>query len=74
MSKKHFIKLAAALKASKPLPVDRTQTDLLPDAEYVSLTSLTQWRIDVRAVADVCASFNGNFDRVRFLSACGLDS
>ncbi len=58
MSKKHFQKLADALKGCMPIPENSDP--------------MTAWRVTVQAVADVCASTNERFDRARFLAACGL--
>lgn len=60
MSRKHFQALADALKNLKP------EADATPEAG-------AQWVASVRAIADVCASQNGLFDRSRFYAACGLD-
>lgn len=57
MSKKHFRALAASLHGSKPL------RDCSKDAHYI-------WDCAVRAVADVCAQANPNFNREKFLTAC----
>jgi len=59
MSRKHFIALAAALKARRPV--------------IEALASRQQWRLDVEAIADVCNDSNTNFDRERFLAACGVE-
>jgi hypothetical protein len=65
MGRGHFNALARALAETRP-------TD--------SPSRLSQWRYDVRAIAEVCydaSNFtpNGNraFDQDRFLKACGLD-
>lgn len=69
MSKKHYIKLAACLNQTKPIRDDsRKGVEVMLYAQ-----SATQWQKDVEAVADVCASDNGNFNRARFLAACGLE-
>src|SRR5262245_55586157 len=60
MTKKHFIKLAAALKGAAPVPENSDP--------------ITAWRMTVNAVADVCASTNELFDRERFLVACGAQA
>jgi hypothetical protein len=60
MSRKHFIALAAALKAEKP------------GANWC-VNKHVQWALDVKAVANACARFNGNFKRDRFLTACGVE-
>jgi hypothetical protein len=59
MTKKHFIAIAETFAATKPL-------------ETSSDAALTQWALDVEAMASVCTEFNKKFDRVRFLTACGL--
>lgn len=68
MTKKYFDALAAALK--------RRNTDWLSDGpmsnDYVS-GAKNQWEGDIREVALVCARFNPNFDRERFLAACGVE-
>ena len=61
MTKKHFEALAAALNGVGPLHGDMSTKDAI------------QWRSDVEAVAAVCARFNPNFDRTRFLKACGVE-
>ena len=61
LTKKHFEALAAALKDRMPVE---------PRTSNVG----TQWYWDVQAMTDVCARFNPNFDRVRFLKACGVES
>jgi len=54
MIKKHFIALADALRHRKP---DKNWD---PD-------KIVQWELDVKAVADVCARFNEQFDRARWM-------
>ena len=58
MSKKHFKALAEALKYEKP------SVNWCPN-------KMAQWINDVRAIADVCASANPNFDREKFYIASG---
>ena len=67
MTKGHFDALAFALKQERPQP-------------HWSPNKMTQWELDVRAVAEVChgaSNFtpNGNraFDMDRFLKAAGLE-
>jgi hypothetical protein len=60
MSRKHFIALAAALKAEKP------------GANWCA-NKRVQWALDVKAIANTCARFNCNFKRERFLTACGVE-
>jgi hypothetical protein len=57
MSKKHFIALAQALHYRRP-------------EDHWDANKRVQWELDVNAIADVCARFNGAFDRGRFISAC----
>lgn len=67
MTRKHFIALAEALRASRPEPDDYLHTD-----EYQA--RLSTWEYTVRAVAGTCRSFNGLFDLYRFLAAAGVES
>ena len=59
VSKKHFEALAAALKESRFLPGNEAAD--------------VQWERCVEAVAAVGADFDPNFDRKRFLAACGVE-
>lgn len=62
MTKKHFEALAAALyDVRRDWGGDR-------DVERRE-----QSNDDAYAIADVCARFNPNFDRARFLAACGVE-
>jgi hypothetical protein len=61
MTKKHFEALAAALSKSRAA------------AQPLEGLGFAQWYRDTRAVADVCARFNPNFARARFLAACGVE-
>jgi hypothetical protein len=65
MTKKHFEALTAAMKASKPMRhlMDGREEPIAP----------AQWKHDTCTIADVCARFNPNFDRARFLKACGVE-
>lgn len=64
MTRKHFEALAEALKHENP---NRLGVPGIHRAET------SQWEVDVIAVADACAQFNGNFDRGRFYRAAGLE-
>lgn len=66
MSKKHFIKLADALKWIRPN--DRKITGLKYREQ---LLKEKMWNDSVVAVADVCKSVNGLFQREKFYTACG---
>lgn len=58
MTKKHFIALAQALADARPCsPQDDTPA------------LWTQWEIDRNNIAVVCARFNPQFDRTRFIAA-----
>lgn len=64
MTRKHFIALAAILSDYASVP-----TDASPD--YIA------GHMDARAeiakeIARMCAGCNANFDRARFLAACGV--
>lgn len=63
MSKKHFEALAAALKDNRPVEGGMSFYQF----------SEEQWLDGVGRIADVCARFNPNFDRARFLAACGVE-
>ena len=64
MTRMHFKALADVLKATRP---DSESTDL------VTMAKFEQWIIDARAIADTCGRFNPQFDRARFLDACGVE-
>jgi hypothetical protein len=68
MTRKHFEALAAALKAAQRDP-ELVPDDAPVDTQYAD----DKWLDAVYAVTDVCASFNPNFDRARFLKACGVE-
>jgi hypothetical protein len=59
MSKKHFIALAAALRACRPDPSNEA--------------ARTQWARDVRAIAHVCVAHNPAFRFAQFLDACNAE-
>ena len=58
MTRKHFKAIAEAFKYGRPAP-------------HWDANKRTQWSMDVRAMADVCRTFNSGFDRDRFIEACG---
>jgi len=58
----HFVALAKAINST--MPVKNTITDQGAVAYW-------QWHKDMMAIANVCASYNGNFDLAKFVSeAC----
>ena len=68
MSKKHFVALATALRGSEPKNDGGVFTAKEQTARFI------QWQIDVENITSVCARFNPNFDRARFLKACGVEA
>lgn len=69
MAKKHFEAIAEALKARKP----NDNKDVWEGEEDYFNGLISQWRGDCEAMADVLAEFNDQFDRARFLAACGVE-
>ena len=61
MTRKHFNMIALAFMQTRP------NRDT-----HVGESTYQQWRTDAKAMADVCRGYNSNFDRRRFLDACGL--
>lgn len=59
MTWKHFKVLAYHLACTQP------------DKKYRQ--RLKQWERDCCAIAEVCRGFNSNFDREKFLTACGFE-
>lgn len=59
MSRKHFIQFANQLSEERPITSDNTIPFKL-------------WVRCCKAVATVCNENNANFDRFRFLDACGV--
>jgi hypothetical protein len=66
MTRKHFTSIAWELRRSHPWERDH---DLADD---FTAGAERQWEESVRAMARVCAEFNGRFDRERFFMAAGL--
>jgi hypothetical protein len=69
VSKKHFIALASVLLSLHPRPFE----DATAEAVHLFDGAMVQWQRTVEAVASFCAGQSGNFDRSRFLDACGFD-
>lgn len=66
MTRRHFENIAWNLRQSAERIIE--ETELESDARYYRQR---QWDLDVLAMADVCANYNGAFDRGRFLIAAG---
>lgn len=47
---------------------------MVAPAPHWSANKRLQHRIDCEAVADACATVNVNFNRSKFLEACGVDN
>ena len=60
MTRRHFVALAAALSGLRENTLDSNEEETIDSC--------------AEAVADVCAQFNVNFDRERFLAACGVEA
>jgi hypothetical protein len=67
MTRKHFETIAAELRRQDPRPYDPTNVEW-------SSGAYCEWSTIVLGMADVLHRFNSNFDRARFLAACGLAS
>ena len=68
MTRKHFKALADALKNSHP-----AQSPGYVHGSPESARDCRVWAGTVENVAYACRSFNPNFDRARFLTACGWE-
>ena len=66
MTKRHFEAIAAALKGSKP-----AYSGTPGDPTHVLLT---QWRADVRSIADKLISSSAHSLASRFYAACGYET
>lgn len=62
MTRKHFIRIAAALNATKPF--------MTSTSGRLNAAVHDQWMQTVLTMAEACAEFNGMFDRDRFIAAC----
>lgn len=70
MTKKDYVKLAAALAAAKPAAPYTLVTKF--DRDDVRGISTEVWQGTVHNVADVLSADNPRFDRERFLAAAGV--
>lgn len=69
MPKKILVALAAALRRTKPPTQFRAgRISQVP----TSPTKLEQWKLTVHEIATLCEQFNPQFNRERFLTACGM--
>ncbi len=64
MTKRHFNDLANRLYILRPKYDEKTST-------FADLMRLDQWKKMVQEMADFCATHGANFNRERFLTACG---
>lgn len=62
MTKKHFVELATTIK----------QANIRSTRENGSYTSEHFSKANIGVIADFCQSQNAQFDRERFLAACGV--
>jgi hypothetical protein len=69
MTRKHFKHLARVLKNMKP----REEYSYTNEDYYIYLGELDLWNNTCNQMADFCSNYNSNFDRYRFLTACGVD-
>ena len=69
MSRKHFEAIAATLRDARITPTD---SEISPFDEGFNEGSLAASSKIARGLADYFATENPNFDRQRFLKACGL--
>jgi hypothetical protein len=65
MTRKHFIHLARVLKHMKPSDQDGYNQD-----EYMAWD---RWKGGCDEIATLCYSHNSQFDKRKFLIACGVD-
>ena len=69
MSRKDFEAIAAAIKGERmSKPENTTQQDEIALQVHYNTLDLA-----ARSLADICAQSNPNFDRARFLKACGVE-
>lgn len=69
MTKKHFVALAAKLLEIKPQVPNKTHVGVLPTPQQ---SRLEHWEFVVEELASFCQSQNPQFNRVKFIAACGL--
>jgi hypothetical protein len=73
MTRKHYVALAAALAATMPDIAEFTTTSAVGNNTFVNSAAhdhaYAQWCRTVRAISDVLAADNPNFDRTRFQHA-----
>lgn len=63
MTRKDYIALASAMRASRPT-----------DAAESYVACMIQWEVSCDMLADALTEDNARFDRKRFLMACGVQS
>lgn len=67
MTRKDFELIAAALRASRPIPKHEPYA-----LDHYELIARDTYSNAANALADALRSTNPRFDRARFLSACGV--
>lgn len=71
MTRKDFVVVAAALKASHPGALHPAANI---EARNAYNYACDQWRRTCRAVAGALVNTNARFDSERFLAACGVET
>ena len=74
MSKKDYIKLAQALKDSKPEVLEEDDFNTFDYAYSVSVHKMAQWNQNVENICHVLESDNPRFIPSRFYIACGYSA
>jgi hypothetical protein len=69
MTRRDYIRIAAALSAARPLGVTDSGTTAADSARQGAKRG--QWLADCGALADALAADNPRFDRARFYAAAG---
>jgi len=69
MTRKHFEALAASIASSRPV-INCKRGEV---GWVLETGRRQQWEHMAGEIATVCEQFNQNFDRARFLEACGVE-
>lgn len=73
MTKKDYIKLAQALKDSKPIDIGKFFVENSPTERW-NKGMLESWNNTVETIAMTLQHDNKSFNKARFLNACGYNS